>query len=77
MKLKLSDAQMIDLLGGVTKVSRLTGVSIQAVCKWRHEGIPAGKLMMMAALIEKESAGLVKRKDLFPENYAWIWPELH
>jgi hypothetical protein len=32
--------------------------------------------MFLAARIEKESHGLVSRKDLFPNNYFLIWPEL-
>jgi hypothetical protein len=27
-------------------------------------------------LLEQESKGLVSRKDLFPESYQLIWPEL-
>jgi DNA-binding transcriptional regulator YdaS (Cro superfamily) len=32
--------------------------------------------MLIAATIEKESAGLVTRKDLFPKSWHIIWPEL-
>ena len=76
MKIKMVDAQIIDLLGGALKVSKQMDVSVQAVHKWKREGIPAGKLVMMAAQIEKESHGLVTRKDLFPQSYQVIWPEL-
>lgn len=76
MKVKMVDAQIIDLLGGAIKVSKQMDVSVQAVHKWKREGIPAGKLVMMAAQIEKESHGLVTRKDLFPKSYQVIWPEL-
>ena len=76
MKVKMVDAQIIDLLGGAIKVSKQMDVSVQAVHKWKREGIPAGKLVMMAAQIEKESHGLVSRKDLFPQSYQVIWPEL-
>jgi hypothetical protein len=31
---------------------------------------------MLAADIEKQSHGLVSRKDLFPTTWHWIWPEL-
>jgi hypothetical protein len=27
-------------------------------------------------LLEQESKGLVSRKDLFPDSYQLIWPEL-
>jgi DNA-binding transcriptional regulator YdaS (Cro superfamily) len=32
--------------------------------------------MLIAATIEKESHGLVTRKDLFPDTWQLIWPEL-
>jgi hypothetical protein len=32
--------------------------------------------LFLAARIEKESHGLVNRKDLFPKNFWLIWPEL-
>ena len=75
--MKLTHQQMIGLLGGVKAVSRKTGVSVQAVNKWKlQDSIPVDKLMMLAALIEKESHGLVTRQDLFPINWYLIWPEL-
>lgn len=68
---------MIGLLGGVKAVSRKTGVSVQAVNKWKlQNAIPVDKLMMLAALIEKESHGLVTRQDMFPRSWMWVWPEL-
>lgn len=76
MSVKLTTKQMIGLLGGATKVARKMGVSTQAVHKWVHDDIPADKLLMMAAEIEKESCGLVSRKDLFPASWQTIWPEL-
>jgi DNA-binding transcriptional regulator YdaS (Cro superfamily) len=77
MKLNLTSQQMIHLLGGVKAVSRKTGVSVQAVNKWKLEdNIPVDKLMMLASLIEKESHGLVTRQDMFPKSWMWVWPEL-
>jgi len=32
--------------------------------------------LFLAALLEKESHGLVTRKDLFPKTYFFVWPEL-
>ena len=73
----MTDAQMIDLLGKPAKVAKLCGVTVQAVCQWRNNNaIPAAPLMLIAATIEKESHGLVTRKDLFPETYGLIWPEI-
>jgi DNA-binding transcriptional regulator YdaS (Cro superfamily) len=73
----MTDAQMIDLLGKPAKVAKLCGVTVQAVCQWRNNNaIPAAPLMLIAATIERESHGLVSRKDLFPETYGLIWPEI-
>lgn len=77
MNLNLTHQQMIGLLGGVKAVSKKTGVSVQAVNKWKlQDAIPVDKLMMLAALIEKESHGLVTRQDMFPKSWMWVWPEL-
>lgn len=73
----MTDAQLIDLLGKPAKVAKLCGVTVQAVCQWRNNNaIPAAPLMLIAATIEKESHGLVTRKDLFPQTYGLIWPEI-
>ena len=73
----MTDAQLIDLLGKPAKVAKLCGVTVQAVCQWRNNNaIPAAPLMLIAATIERESHGLVSRKDLFPNTWALIWPEL-
>ena len=73
----MKDARLVDLLGGPAKVAKLCGVTIQAVCHWRNNNaIPAAPLMLIAATIERESNGLVSRKDLFPETYKLIWPEI-
>jgi len=67
---------MIKLLGGCTRVAKLVGVSVPAVSMWQNTDIPYDKLIMLAALLEKESHGLVSRKSLFPNTYKMIWPEL-
>ena len=76
MKLKLTDTAIIDLLGGTGKVAKMCDVAPAAVSQWRVRGIPADKYMVLGARIEKESNGLVSRKDLFPTNYFLLWPEL-
>lgn len=72
---KLTTKQMVELLGGAKAVAKKLNISVQAVWQW-GEDIPASKLMMLAALIEKESHGLLTRKDMFPTCWHWIWPEL-
>jgi hypothetical protein len=73
---KIPTTAMIQLLGGPTKVSKLVGTSVAAVSMWQNNEIPHDKLMMLAALLEKESHGLWSRKSLFPKNYKLVWPEL-
>ena len=75
-QLKLTDSAIIDILGGTNKVAKMCKVASTAVTQWRKNGIPAERFMFLAARIEKESHGLVSRKDLFPNNYFLIWPEL-
>jgi DNA-binding transcriptional regulator YdaS (Cro superfamily) len=76
MKLKLTDTAIIDLLGGTNKVAKMCDVAPAAVSQWRIRGIPSDKYMILGARIEKESHGLVSRKDLFPTNFWLLWPEL-
>ena len=76
MKNPFTARQIIDLLGGIKKVAMKTNVSRQAVHQWANSEIPADKLMMLAALLEKESHGLVTRQEMFPQTWHWIWPEL-
>jgi DNA-binding transcriptional regulator YdaS (Cro superfamily) len=75
-KLKITESTMIDLLGGTNKVARLCKVSSASVAQWRHNGIPHGKLLLLAARIEQESNGLVTRQNMFPGTWHFIWPEL-
>lgn len=75
-QLKLTDSAIIDLLGGTNKVAKMCKVASTAVTQWRKNGIPAERFMFLGARIEQESHGLVSRKDLFPNNYFLIWPEL-
>ena len=74
--MKLSDSQLIDLLGGTNKVAKLCNVSMGSVTHWRTRSIPHGQLLFLAARLEKETHGLITRKDLFPDNWWLVWPEL-
>ena len=73
---KITSTAMIRLLGGCTRVSKIVNVSGPAVSMWQNGDIPYDKLVILAATLEKESHGLVTRKNLFPNNYKLIWPEL-
>jgi DNA-binding transcriptional regulator YdaS (Cro superfamily) len=74
---KITARAMIKLLGGPTKVANLVGVSVPAVSMWQNGVIPYDKLVILAATLEQESAGLITRKELFPLSYKMIWPELN
>ena len=67
---------IIKLLGGCTKVANMVGVSVAAVSMWQNSEVPQDKLMFLAAELEKQSAGLITRKQLFPKTWHLIWPEL-
>jgi DNA-binding transcriptional regulator YdaS (Cro superfamily) len=72
----MNSIAIIKLLGGPTRISKLVGVSVPAVSMWQNGEIPMDKLVILAATLEKESHGLITRKNLFPTNYKLIWPEL-
>ena len=74
--LKLTDAQMIDLLGGTVAVAKKLRLSPAAVTQWKLVGIPLNRLVFLAAEIEKQSHGLVTRQDMFPKLALYVWPEL-
>ena len=74
--LKLTDAQMIDLLGGTVAVAKKLRLSPAAVTQWTLVGIPLNRLVFLAAEIEKQSHGLVTRQDMFPKLALYVWPDL-
>lgn len=76
MKIKLTEHALLQLLGGTGKVAQMCNVEPAAVSQWKKNGIPREHLLFLGARIEKESHGLVSRKDLFPNNFWLIWPEL-
>lgn len=72
----LTDAQMINLLGGAKAVASLFKIDQAAVNQWKVNGIPLNRLVFLAAEIEKQSNGLVTRRDMFPKLALYVWPEL-
>ena len=74
--MNFTDDQIISLLGGTKVVARMCNVAPPAVTQWRTRGIPHGQLVFLAATLEKQSHGLVTRKDLFPKSWHFVWPEL-
>lgn len=69
-------AEIIKLLGGPTAVARLLGIKPPSVHRWTETGIPELRLIELGAEIERKSNGQVTRRDLFPERFGLIWPEL-
>ena len=59
--------------GGPSKLARELGMSAQAVCNWRARG---GAPIEYCAAIEKATNGAVTRRDLRPDDWQRIWPEL-
>lgn len=72
----MTDSQIIDLLGGPTIIAKKLRISPPAVCVWRKFGIPEDKKLFLAAEIEKMSEGKLSRKQLFPKDWHFVWPEL-
>jgi len=75
-KLQLTDSQIIDLLGGCTVVAKLCKVSVPAVSMWRKKGIPVSQFVFLGATLEKQSNGLITRKDILPQTWHIVFPEL-
>src|SRR5260364_212099 len=66
--------ELIDALGGTTAVSRLLGIKAPSVHAWRTGGIPNDKLIRLAPVAEQR--GISCRRDLSPDDWHLIWPEL-
>jgi DNA-binding transcriptional regulator YdaS (Cro superfamily) len=64
----------IDKAGGPVKMAAGLGVSVQSVYFWRSgkRGLP----IEHGASIERLTDGAVTRKDLWPDSWHRIWPEL-
>lgn len=70
----MDHSALIDLLGGPAKVARRIGTSMASVSEWRRNGIPDGRVIELAADIER--AGGPSRTTLRPDDWHLIWPEL-
>jgi DNA-binding transcriptional regulator YdaS (Cro superfamily) len=72
----MTNSEIIDTLGGTTKVARLCNTSLPSVSMWRKKGIPPDRMIFLAAQLEKATEGKVSRKTLFPNTWSEVWPEL-
>jgi len=63
-----------ELVGGTSTLARILGRSSSEVSQWisGHRPIP----ITYAAAIERATNGLVTRRDLRPNDWWAIWPEL-
>lgn len=68
--------EIINVLGGTSKVSRLCSVTPASVSQWRKKGIPEDRMIYLAASLEQATDGAITRKSLFPDNWQKIWVEL-
>jgi DNA-binding transcriptional regulator YdaS (Cro superfamily) len=60
--------------GRQAALARAIGAHAPDLSRWADESRPVP--IPYAPLIEKETGGLVSRKDLFPGEWMTIWPEL-
>ena len=72
----MTDAEIIDLLGGVASVARMLGIKSPSVSEWLRVGIPEARLRELAGQIEIKSGGRFSRRARWPDKYAFYWPEL-
>jgi DNA-binding transcriptional regulator YdaS (Cro superfamily) len=72
----MTNSEIIDTLGGTTKVAKMCMVSPPAASMWRRTGIPPDRMIFLAAQLEKATNGQVTRKMLFPDTWQNIWIEL-
>ena len=62
-----------EVVGGVGRLAEMIGVSGSAPSMWKARGrVPVEH----CAAIERATNGAVTRKDLRPDDWADIWPEL-
>jgi len=69
----MNTTEIIDCLGGTFAVAKLCRVTPAATSQWRHNGMPVARLVLLAAELEKKSAGKWSRKEI--PNWQQIWPE--
>lgn len=72
----MTDAEIIQALGGVTAVARLLSIKPPSVHAWIMDGIPEPRLIALAGQLELKSGGRFSRRDRWPDKYSIFWPEL-
>lgn len=72
MTAKIAIERACDAMGGATKLAARLGVSLQVVGNWKERGVPIERCVA----IEQATGGAVTRRDLRPDDWISIWPEL-
>lgn len=72
----MTDSDIIDQLGGTSKVARRLKISTSSVSDMRLKGIPDGRKLELGAAIERATNGRLPRWCLRPDDWHLIWPEL-
>ncbi len=65
--------QVVDHFGNTVKTASALNISIQAVCNYRDGRTVPEKLCVK---IEQDTEGKFTRKQLRPDDWQLIWPEL-
>jgi len=71
-----SHSEIIDFVGGTAAVAAVFSIRPPSVTEWRERGIPHGRLVRLAPLLEVMPGTKWTRKSLFPDDWHVIWPEL-
>jgi DNA-binding transcriptional regulator YdaS (Cro superfamily) len=67
--------KLIEALGGTFAVAALVGIKPPSVSGWKDANrIPDNQLIRLAPVAE--ARGVATRKELFPNDWQAIWPEL-
>ena len=72
--MEIDHKKIITVLGGHSAVALRLGIKVPSVYGWDASGIPDSRLIELGADIE--AAGIYTRKDLRPNDWQKIWPEL-
>lgn len=74
VKNNTSVEKAIKIVGGGAKLARLVGVKAPTVSQWLKYTRPVPPIRCIA--IESATGGIVSRRDLRPDDWHKIWPEL-
>ena len=75
-RMDITDREIIELLGGPAAVARRVGCKTPSVSGWLSDGIPEGRLIELAAEIERRAPDRFSRRARWPLRCAEIWPDL-